>query len=131
MSETDVPTTAPSDEPDFLVPHPGPDSGKTTQLVDEMNWRWWNERAALGEGGLFVAFDALREDEVEEALRFARMMYGEEEVLTGDPFDRERGRPVRSQPGVGIYVTPRGRAYAEERWLGRASQASGSGPDAS
>ena len=72
--------------------------------VHPENWEEWKEK-----GFQWYENHDLGEDETvlttsgKPALPFIESQAGKENVATGDPFDREEGRPVRRAGKLGIY----------------------------
>lgn len=50
--------------------------------------------------------------------------YGAENLLLGDAFDTDAGRPLRLKPGIGVYVTVEGREHFLHHFRSSAESAS-------
>jgi hypothetical protein len=74
---------------------------------------------------------------IAEDLSSAQLLYGTENVFTGDAYDYDARRPLRHKPGTYVYVSPEGFKLAAEKhrkWAEADRQRqtqSGEGPAAS
>lgn len=82
--------------------------------VPERNWTRW---AKDEQRKLYVVFPEVPDKELDDTLAFAHRLYGSDHVVVGDVFNEEHPWVGNNKPGVGIYVTLEGLAYAEQRWL--------------
>ena len=84
-------------EPNFTRPN-----------IDVVTEQTWPEFAAQG---VTVLYPAVPEKKLPKYLDLAQGAWGVTNVLTGDAFDEEERRPLRYQPGRGIYLRPGAWAY--------------------
>jgi hypothetical protein len=94
-------STTPSN-PNFTLPK--------RDAVSEGNWTEYESRGyrPLVEG-------AVSDKGLTHMIDSAQHFYGTENVVTGDAYDLEAGRPLHHKPGRSIYVSPEGIEYAKER----------------
>jgi hypothetical protein len=102
-------------EPNFELPRHG--------VIREDNW---------------LEYEARGFRPVIEPLKSAQLTYGIEHVYTGEPYDYREGRPLRHQPGEGVYVSPEGQQIGAQKsrewqeWLAQRAERqdpSEGGPD--
>lgn len=90
------------------------------RVVSEENWAQYQAE------GVVNIVDSLDEGEVQkfrESLAREAEGIGPENLLLGDAYDREAGRPLRYKPGVGVYATAAG--LEREQALARAGRLHG------
>jgi hypothetical protein len=95
MSEQQSP--AAEDRPNFVF--------GGNRVVSEENWAQYQAE------GVVSIIDALDEGDLEQfRATLAKEVegIGVENLLLGDAFDRDAGRPLRHKPGVGVYATAAG-----------------------
>jgi hypothetical protein len=78
------------------------------RVISEENW---SEYEADGVSNLIEAIPDSDEIELRRELSRIGHFYGTENLLLGDAFDADTGRPLRLKPGVGMYVTTEGREH--------------------
>lgn len=84
-------------------PPEGDESGKEFILLhrDAVSEETWSEFRAAG---VYWFSNEPSERELTHWLQHADIVYGVENVFTGDPFDLEQDRPRPDLPGTGIYI---------------------------
>ncbi len=84
-------------EPDFIF--------GGARIVSEANW------AELQQQGVRNLVEAIPDDDddaLRDELKWKGLFYGGANLLLGDAFDKDAGRPLRNKPGLGLYTTPAG-----------------------
>jgi hypothetical protein len=81
--------------------------------ISEENWL---EYEAQGVHNLVESMSEEDEEALREELARDGYYYGTENLLLGDAFDVESGRPLRLKPGIGIYVTAQGREHYRQHF---------------
>jgi hypothetical protein len=74
------------------------------RIISEDNWP---EYEAQGVGNVIDAIPE-EDDAIRRALSDKVRIYGDANILLGDAFDADAGRPLRHKPGIGIYATAQG-----------------------
>jgi hypothetical protein len=87
------------------------------RIISEENW---TEYEVKGVRNLVAAIPDDDEVALREELSADARLYLPENLLLGDAFDAEAGRPLRLKSGIGVYVTTAGQEYYR-RHFGRPS----------
>lgn len=87
--------------------------------ISEENWL---EYEAQGARNVIESIPEEDEEALRKELEWGRRYYGAENILLGDAFDADAGRPLRLKPGIGIYVTAEGGEY-NRRHFGKSTSA--------
>jgi len=78
------------------------------RVISEDNWAEYEAQ------GVRNLVDAIPEDDdtaLRKELSLEGRFYRPGNLLLGDAFDAETGRPLRLKPGIGVYVTAEGREH--------------------
>jgi hypothetical protein len=102
----DTPTgESPGYRPDFVF-------GGNRVISEET----WSDYEAQGVSNLIEAMPGNDEAALREELSRKGHFYGAGNLLLGDAFDADTGRPLRLKPGIGLYVTAEGREHFHRRF---------------
>lgn len=83
------------------------------RVVSEENWA---EYETQGVRNIVAAISEDDEAALRKALSADARLYLPENLLLGDAFDAEAGRPLRLKPGIGVYVTAEGQEHYHQRF---------------